>query len=180
MLEKAYTIKTARLGFRNWLPSDETPFIEMCKDKLVMEHFPKTLTKEETLALISKFDLHFKTHGYCYFAIDLLENDEFIGFTGLANQSWKSSYTPCVDIGWRLKQSARGKGYAAEAAKGCLEAAYASFGLREVLAFATDTNLASQKVMKKIGMHYSGNAQHPDVRNDHRFDHCVVYKWRHL
>jgi hypothetical protein len=52
MLEKSYTIKTARLGFRNWLPSDETPFIEMCKDKLVMEHFPKTLSKEETLALI--------------------------------------------------------------------------------------------------------------------------------
>lgn len=179
-LKKEYIIKSERLGLRNWLPSDEVPFIDMCKDELVMEHFPKPLSKEETLGLISRLDNHFKEHGYCYFALDLLDSGEFIGFTGLAKQTWESDFTPCVDMGWRLKRSAWGKGYATEAAGACLEAAYSKFGLEEVLAFTTDTNHASQKVMTKIGMQYAGTVQHPAIINDSRFEHCVVYKWKHL
>jgi len=152
----------------------------MCKDELVMEHFPKPLSEEETLGLISRLDNHFKKHGYCYFALDLTETSEFIGFTGFAKQTWVSDFTPCVDIGWRFKRSAWGKGYATEAAGACLEVAYSKFGLEEVLAFTTDTNVASQKVMKKIGMQYTGTVQHPAIINDARFNHCVVYKWQHL
>jgi len=173
---KKYSIKTARLGLRNWVPSDEKPFIEMCKDEVVMQHFPKPLSKEETKGLISRLQTHFDTHGYCYFAIDLLETDEFIGFTGFANQTWKSEFTPCVDIGWRLKQSAWGKGYATEAAKACLDAAFPKFGLKEIIAFATDTNVPSQNVMKKVGMQFIGTVQHPAIVGDPRFEHCVVYK----
>tara|TARA_B110000285_G_scaffold68988_1_gene79324 strand:- start:416 stop:874 length:459 start_codon:yes stop_codon:yes gene_type:complete len=152
----------------------------MCKDALVMEHFPKPLSKEETLALISRLDHHFKKHGYCYFAIDLIETGAFIGFTGFANQTWDSDFTPCVDIGWRLKRSAWGKGYATESAAACLKVAYSMFGLKEVLAFTTDTNKASQGVMTKIGMQYENTFQHPAIINDPRFKHCVVYKWQYL
>jgi RimJ/RimL family protein N-acetyltransferase len=180
MSNKNYIIKTARLGLRNWLPSDKVPFIEMCKDELVMEHFPKPLTEEETLGLISRLDNHFKEHGYCYFAVDILETDEFIGFTGFANQEWESEFTPCVDIGWRLKKETWREGYATEAAEACLKVAYSKFELEEVLAFATNTNKASQNVMIKIGMQSVGTLQHPLIINDSRFEHCVVYKWKHL
>jgi RimJ/RimL family protein N-acetyltransferase len=173
---KEYIIKTERLGLRNWLPSDEAPFIAMCKDEAVMQHFPKTLSSEDTIALINRLKQHFEVHGYCYFAVDLLETSEFIGFTGLAHQTWESEFTPCVDIGWRLKQAAWGKGYATEAARACLEAAFSKFGLDEVLAFATNTNTASEQVMKKLEMQYIGNVQHPLILNDPRFTHCVVYR----
>ena len=177
MPNKNYIIKTERLGLRNWLPSDEAPFIEMCKDELVMEHFPKPLSEEETLGLISRLKIHFKKYGYCYFAVDILETDEFIGFTGLAYQTWESDFTPCVDMGWRLNRSAWGKGFATEAAKACLDSASEKFGLKEVIAFATDTNIASENVMKKLGMTLIGTVQHPAIIDDPRFKHCVVYKW---
>lgn len=179
MSKKRYIIKTERLGLRNWLPSDAVPFIEMCEDKLVMEHFPKPLSEEETLGLISRLQNHFTEHGYCYFAVDILETGDFIGFTGFANQTWKSEYTPCVDMGWRLKREAWGKGFATEAAQGCLNAAFSKFGLTEVIAFATDTNISSEKVMKKIGMRRIGTVQHPAIIDDSRFKYCVVYKWKH-
>lgn len=177
-LNKNYIIKTERLGLRNWLPSDEAPFIEMCKDELVMEHFLKPLSEEETLGLISRLKNHFEKHSYCYFAVDLLETDEFIGFTGFANQTWESDFTPCIDIGWRLKHAAWGKGFATEAAKACLDAASENFGIYEVLAFATNTNSASENVMKKLGMTMIGTVQHPAIKDDPRFKHCVVYKWK--
>ena len=176
MSNKNYIIKTERLGLRNWLASDEAPFIEMCKDEEVMRHFPKTLSDKETLGLIDRLKKHFEDYGYCYFAVDLLKTDEFIGFTGLANQTWESEFTPCVDMGWRFKRAAWGKGYATEAAKACLEAAFTQFGCTEVVAFATDTNTTSEKIMKKLGMQLIGTVQHPAIENDARFKHCVVYQ----
>ncbi len=115
-------------------------------------------------------------YGYTYFAVEELDTGDFVGFTGLANQTWESEFTPCVDIGWRLCRSAWGKGYATEAARACLEVSEAQFGLTEILAFATDTNLPSIHVMKKIGMKEIGKVQHPMIIDDDRFDHCVVYK----
>jgi len=177
MIRKDYILKTERLGLRNWIESDKEPFIEMCKDEAVMKHFPKPLSKEETIGLIERLQAHFDTYGYCYFAVDILKTGEFIGFTGLANQTWESEFTPCVDMGWRLKRDAWGKGFATEAAQGCLEAAFDKFGLTEVLAFAANTNTPSENVMKKIGMKYIGTVQHPAIIDDPRFKHCVVYRF---
>ena len=176
MLQKNYIIKTERLGLRNWLPSDEAPFSEMCADEVLMEHFPKTLSEEETISLIKILNDHFESFGYTYFAVDILKTGEFIGFAGLKNQTWESAYTPCVDLGYRLKKSAWGKGFATEAAKVCLTMASSKFNIDEVLSFTTDTNKASETVMKKIGMQYIGTVQHPLIVGDPRFEHCVVYK----
>ncbi|MEL6810244.1 MAG: GNAT family N-acetyltransferase [Bacteroidota bacterium] len=173
---KNYILTTERLGLRNWLPEDLNPFAEMCNDPEVMKHFPSTLSRKETQELIQRLSDHYKDFGYTYFALDLLENNEFLGFAGIKYQTWEGPYTPCVDIGWRLKQNAWGNGYATEAAKACLDAAFKTFHIKEVLSFTPDTNTASENVMKKIGMEYIGNVQHPAIVNDPRFKHCVVYK----
>ncbi len=176
MTHKTYAIKTERLGLRNWIESDFLPFANMCADPIVMEQFPSTLSDKESRELIDRLSNHFNEFGYTYFAVDLLENNEFIGFAGIKNQTWESEYTPCVDIGWRLKQTAWGKGFATEAAQGCLKVAFSKFDIKEVLSFATNTNSASENVMKKIGMDYIGTVQHPAIIDDPRFEHCVVYK----
>ena len=173
---KEYIILTQRLGLRNWLPSDEAPFIAMCQDPDVMKHFPSTLSASETLELIDNLKKHFDEFGYTYFAVDVIETGAFIGFIGMKQQSWESKYTPCVDIGYRIKKSAWGKGYATEGAVACLKAAFSTFKIEEVLSFTTDTNTASEHIMKKIGMRYVGTVQHPSIVNDNRFKHCVVYK----
>ena len=173
---KDYVIQTARLGLRNWLPADVAPFTEMCKDPKVMEFFPATLPESESHDLIERLELHYDKHGYTYFAVDVLKTGEFIGFCGLAVQAWQSEFTPCVDMGWRLKQSAWGNGYATEAAKACLDAAQNKFGLQEVFAFTPDRNLASQNVMKKIGLEYVGDFQHPKIASDSRFKTCLAFK----
>ncbi|MCH9659899.1 MAG: GNAT family N-acetyltransferase [Bacteroidetes bacterium] len=175
-MNKTYLIQTERLGLRNWENRDLKPFAAMCADPEVMKHFPGTLTTAETQELINRLSTHYDEFGYTYFAVDLLETGTFIGFAGIKYQTWKSIYTPCVDIGWRLQRSSWGKGYATEAAKACLEAAFTTFNISEVLSFTPDTNTASEHVMKKIGMEYIGNVQHPAIENDPRFKHCVVYK----
>lgn len=86
-----------------------------------MKHFPKPLTLIETKNFIYRLQNHFDTHGYNYFATEILSSRELIGFIGLAYQDYGAEFNPSTDIGWRLKKSAWNKGYATEGAKRCLE-----------------------------------------------------------
>jgi len=171
-----YVITSERLGLRNWQASDLEPFIEMGKDENVMKYFPSLLSEKETKVLIEKFQLHFVNYGYTYFAIDILETSEFIGFTGFVHQTWESKFTPCIDIGWRIKKSAWGKGYASEAANCCFENGYEKFGINEVYAFASKNNLDSENVMQKIQMEYVDYFDSPKLKDTPSLNPCMVYK----
>lgn len=65
---------------------------------------------------------------------------------------------PEVELGYRLKRSAWGKGYATEAARAVLEWALGPDGprLEEVIGITYPENLASQRVLLKIGMVAAG------------------------
>lgn len=171
-----YIIKTERLGLRNWTDQDIEPATIMNADPKVREFFPNTLTKEETIAFIRKTQTHFNEHGFCFFAVDKLDTNEFIGFTGLNMQTFESDFTPSVEIGWRLLQKHWGNGYATEAAKACLHFAFAELKLPEVYAVAPKLNKNSQKVMQKIGMNYFKEFAHPWLADDSELKTCVAYK----
>ena len=171
-----FTIKTLRLGLRNWNDSDIAPFGEMCQDAEVMRHFPDLVSLEQATEQVHKYQQHFTEHGFTYFAVEALSSGEFIGFVGLLHQTYESPFTPCVDIGWRLKKSAWGKGYASEAAKACLEFALESAGLDEVFAMCANTNAASEAVMKKIGMQKAGTFDHPAIPPDSMLNPCLAYR----
>ncbi len=170
-----YIITTERLGLRNWRSNDLAIFAEMSQDKEVMEFFPKLLTEEDCIDFINRMQNHFQKFGFCYFAVDILETGEFIGFTGLLNQTYESNFTPCVDIGWRLKRSAWGKGYATEAAKSCLNFATNKLKLKEIYSLASIPNINSISIMKKIGMEYHSTFQHPALIKNNFLKDCFVY-----
>jgi len=101
-----YIFKSQRLGFRQWRREDLDEFTMLNSDQAVMKHFPNTLTKKKVEDFIDALSNHFDKNGYTYFATEILENNEFIGMIGLAFQDYKSTFTPAIDIGWRLKRNA--------------------------------------------------------------------------
>lgn len=170
-----YLFKSARLGFRNWSLDDLPAFAEMNADLRVMEHFPSTLDLAKSESLLQRMRAHFDEHGYTYYAVETLENSEFIGFIGLAKQNYASPYTPATDIGWRLKPSAWGHGYATEGAKRCLKHAFDDLSLSKVIAVCTIGNRNSEGVMKKLGMEYLGQFSHPDLADYPELGPCRCY-----
>ena len=54
------------------------------------------------------------------FLLKKFQTKEFLGFVGLLTQNYEipALSTPFVDIGWRLKRSSWGNGYATEAGQG--------------------------------------------------------------
>ena len=61
-----------------------------------------------------------------------------------------------IEIGYILKKSAWGKGYATEACKRLLKFAFEESPLEEVVATIDEDNAASQKVLEKSGLIYQG------------------------
>ncbi|MFS3127832.1 GNAT family N-acetyltransferase [Nocardioides sp. Bht2] len=57
-----------------------------------------------------------------------------------------------VEIGWRVARRHWGQGYATEGARALLDHAFTTIGLTAVYAETAVANLASQAVMRKLGM----------------------------
>lgn len=170
-----YIIKTPRLGLRNWHYSDLATMADLNADPEVMEYFPKTQTIDQTSSFINRMQQHYEDHGFCYFAVDLLGNQEFIGFIGLLHQNYDAPFTPCIDIGWRLKRSSWGYGYATEGAAACLEFGFEKLGLKTIHSVASVSNTPSEKVMQKIGMKKLLKFDHPKLLDYLELKECVVY-----
>ncbi len=169
-----YIIETERLGLRPWYALDLPFFQEMNRNEDVMRHFPKLLSDEETKETYDRLVQHQAEHGFCFFATDVLETGEFIGFIGLMNTRVETPFTPCVEIGWRLTPSAWGKGYATEGASACLAWAFEHLEEDKIYSYTPHTNVPSQRVMQKIGMSPAGTFSHPLLLG-HRLEEHVFY-----
>jgi RimJ/RimL family protein N-acetyltransferase len=170
-----YLFKSERLGFRNWLPEDITPMSEINADPRVMEFFPSIQSAAQTIEFIERMQNQFKEKGFCYFAVDKLENGEFIGFIGISEQTFEADFTPCIDIGWRLSSKEWNKGFATEGAKRCLEYAFDELNIETINSMCPKINWPSENVMKKIGMKKVSEFKHPKLLNDERLQDCVLY-----
>jgi ribosomal-protein-alanine N-acetyltransferase len=173
-------LQTERLLLRQWTESDFLPFAEMCRDKEVMEHFPKLQTQEESFEMGRKILSLINERGWGFWAVEIPIQSKFIGFVGLHIPINKMPFSPCVEIGWRLSKHYWGKGYATEAAKEVLKYAFNTLNLNEVVSFTTLANHRSKAVMQKIGMYDSNqNFMHPEIEVSHPQCEHVLYKISH-
>lgn len=175
-MNKQYLFSSARLGFRNWEPVELEELFEMNTDEKVMEFFPALPSRQQTMEFMARMQQQYVDKGFCYFAVDRLDKGTFIGFIGISEQHYPADFTPCVDIGWRIKSSEWNQGYASEGAQRCLEYAQAELQLKEIYSVAPKANLKSEHIMKKIGLIKQYEFDHPLLLNDARLKTCVLYK----
>ena len=174
--EEKYIFTSERLGFRNWRLGDIDKMHEINSDEKAMEFFPCIPTKEQTTEFIERMKKQFEDKGFCYFAVDKLEDNDFIGFIGLSEQTYNADFTPCIDIGWRIKSSEWNKGFATEGAKRCLSYALDNLKLEKIYSIAPKINIRSEHIMSKIGLKKQYEFEHPLLANDERLKYCVLYK----
>lgn len=175
-MKDKYIFKSERLGFRNWTLQDLPELSRINADLEVMKHFPEPLNHDESTNILKKLQEQYQSYGYTYFAVEILETTEFIGFIGLARQEYITQFTPATDIGWRLKKEAWQKGYATEGALKCLEFGFNTIKLERIISTCTIGNKKSENIMKKIGMIKKGYFRHPKLSNYPDLEECVWYE----
>ncbi len=102
-------------------------------------------------------------------AITLKETGEIIGVVGYSTMFHpltemlegkspaQAKWHPEMGLFWVITPAHQGKGYASEAARVLIDYAFDNFNLKRIVANTDFDNLASQGVMKKLGMTLSRN-----------------------
>jgi len=165
-----------RLIFRQWKEEDKIIFAQMNADPEVMKFFPKKLSKTESDVFAERIIEGIKTRNYGLWAAEIKTSKQFIGFIGFNYTDFKSDFTPCIEIGWRLGKDFWNLGYASEGAKAALLYGSQVLHFKEVYSFTSKLNLRSEKVMKKIGMQKEGDFFHPKIDVSEALCEHVLYK----
>ncbi len=172
-----HELETERLLLRRWRAADRTPFAALDADPEVMRHFPAPLARRESDGLADRIDAAMTRQGWGLWALEECATGRFLGFTGLARPGFEAPFMPAVEIGWRLEQAARGRGFASEAARAAAACAFEQLGLGEIVSLAVVANERSRAVMRRLGMHHdrADDFAHPLVEQPHLRRH-VLYR----
>lgn len=149
-----HTIETARLKIRPFNRNDLDMYHQQVySDPDVTRYLPggRPRSRPETANVIDYFMEHEMLHGFSISAVLDKTTGQLFGHCGL--HSFKNGD---VEIGYSFAKARWGQGYATEAAKALLRYGFETLGLPEIIALAMPPNLASQRVMQKLGMRHEG------------------------
>lgn len=163
-------IPTERLLLRGWRDGDRDAWAAINADPVVMATIGPLLTRQQADVFVDRMVATWAERGFGLWCVDL--EGECIGFTGLNAPWFETSFTPCVEVGWRLASQRWGHGYAPEAARAALAFGFGDLGLDEIVSFTAVINSNSRRVMDKLGM-----TRDPTCTFDHP---GVAVGWEHL
>jgi RimJ/RimL family protein N-acetyltransferase len=149
-----HTIETARLKIRPFTFDDLDAYHQQVySDPDVTRYLPggKPRSREATRDVIAYFIDHDDEHGFTIAAVLDKSTIELIGHCGLHRFS-----NGDVEIGYSFAKTRWGQGYATEAAHATLRYGFETLRLPEIIALAFPANIASQRVMQKLGMTHEG------------------------
>lgn len=148
----AVLVTTPRLVLRRFAPDDAARLFELDADPEVMRYLnggvptPMSVVEEEILPWFSVYDE--AAPGVGVWAVEGREDRAFIGWVGLMATGRRHE----AALGFRLRRAAWGRGYATECAAALLTIGFDAGGLERIVATTYEDNLASRRVLEKLGM----------------------------
>lgn len=107
--------------------------------------------------ITEKFLPQLEKSGYGNYLIVTKSDQQKIGAVGIFNRDGLD----VQDIGFSFLPEFEGKGYGFEAASKLLEIAFSDFGCTKISAITSKENIASQNLIKKLGLTYRKKVQLP-------------------
>lgn len=149
-------IETDRLILRPIEASDLRGIYELDSDPEVHRYLGLNPIKslQESKAVIQYIQKQYEEDGIGRWAVIDKKTQEFIGWSGLKYERGVRKDKPYYDLGYRLKKKFWGKGIATETAVESLKYGFQTWRLTEIYAGAHIENMASNKVLKKVGLHF--------------------------
>ncbi|MCM0019446.1 MAG: GNAT family N-acetyltransferase [Tagaea sp.] len=175
---KGVTLRTERLILRPWTQADRAPFAAMNADPEVRRFFASLQTRAESDKSADFLAGQFARTPYGPWAVEIPGETAFAGFVGPWETPLDVRPHGSVEIGWRLARAFWSRGYATEAARAALDFVFREEHLDRIVAFVVPTNIASRKVMERIGLREDATAafDHPRVPEGHELRRHLLYR----
>jgi ribosomal-protein-alanine N-acetyltransferase len=149
----------------------------MNADPEVMRHFLAPLDRAQSDRFLAALIAHEADHGFCFWAVERhAVPGEAVGLCGLMRVPFEAGFTPAVEIGWRMARPHWRQGFAEEAARLSLAAAFGPLRMEEVVSFTVPANEPSWSLMGKLGMRPDGDFEHPRVPEGHPLRRHLLYR----
>ena len=144
--------ETARLVLRDWRDEDWEPFWQVTNTPAVMEWLGGVCDDAKRRGAQDRLLGYQRDNGHTFWVVERKEDGAILGFCGLKRCNQEGGPTGEMEVGWRLREDAWGKGYAKEAAIASLDLAFDRFGAEQVVALTVEPNVPSWGLMKRLGM----------------------------
>jgi RimJ/RimL family protein N-acetyltransferase len=168
--------ETDRLILREWAAGDSDRFYEAMNTPAVMRHLGGVQDRDVWEAAKARLDGYQRDFGHTFWIVERKEDGELLGFCGLKRVNAEgTSLTGQFEVGWRLRESAWGRGYAKEAAIASLDLAFGRFEAPNVVALTIGPNVESQGLMKRLGMTRRQDLDFDDPRWGPEMNPTIVY-----
>jgi RimJ/RimL family protein N-acetyltransferase len=155
-------VLTRRLRIRDWTPDDLLPLSAIfARPEVWRFPFGRGLSTEETEGYLHR-KIEAQDAGTASpSAVEERGSGRLIGYIALAPPDYLPEVMPSVEIGWRLDPSRWGLGLATEGAQALLAYGFVEMALPKVLSIYEPDNVASERVMRKLGLRFERETQHP-------------------
>ncbi|MEO7754474.1 MAG: GNAT family N-acetyltransferase [Terracoccus sp.] len=148
-------LETDRLALRRFTSSDADLLIELDSDPAVMRYIsggeptaPEVIRERSLPNILAGYERWGGDLGL--FAAEEKDSGTFVGWFILRPET--GGPLDEVELGYRLRQSAWGRGYATEGSRALLAKAFTALGVRRVWADTMTVNDGSRNVLTKLGM----------------------------
>jgi ribosomal-protein-alanine N-acetyltransferase len=155
------TVQTARLLLRPFTPADRGALAPIYGDPDVMRYMRTgNPTPAERLPVILDYYIRYwQEHPFGLWAVERRDDGALLGQCGL----FHLDNTAEVEVAYLLAKDAWGQGFATEAAAATLRYGFETVGLDRIVAVVRPQNIASQRVLEKIGLFYERNARYYEL-----------------
>ncbi len=149
-------IETRRLLLRHFTPNDGDELYHIYSNLDLFQYMSieKPLLRDQTRLLIYEFIESWQQHNFGVWAVIDKKHNKLIGHCGfkfLEN-------TREIQMGYLLLKPYWGRGLGTEAAEAALKYGFEVAKFKRIVAIAKPENVASRRVMEKVGMKYEKNA----------------------
>lgn len=171
-------IETKRLILRDLCNKDTEGIFKLDSDPQVHAFLGKKPIKslDEAVDIIKFINQQYQENGIGRWAVIEKETEKFIGWSGFkfitSAINGRSNY---YDLGYRFIREFWGKDFASESARACLNYGFKKMNQEMFFAMADKNNLASNKILEKIGMLKIDEFQYEAV--PHNFYQININDW---
>jgi len=152
-------IETDRLVLRGWGAADVDAYARICADAEVMRYMlpSRPLTQAEVAYDALRLREHWLRHGFGHWVVEEKESGDMVGRSGIKRHDDWTLDPENTEVGWLYARRAWGKGYATEAGRAIVRFCFEQLDRPEVISIAHPDNLASRRVMEKLGLSLAGS-----------------------
>jgi ribosomal-protein-alanine N-acetyltransferase len=140
--------QTERLRLRPYTIADEAELFDVFADPYARQFYPEMADRGKVKGWIEWNLRNYDQLGFGLWAMELKVDGRFVGDCGLTYQDVEGRQE--LEIGYHVHERERGKGYATEAARACLDFGFAHTSCQSICSIVRPSNTASCAVAGRV------------------------------